>query len=192
MRKAPFPLAFRVKLMPSPVRLRPKQLKDAINDYSWRRDQELASLDAVQPLTLPFPEYLRCYAEELSRNAGEDRYFAIETARGKHIGNCMYYRVSHQAREAQLGIMIGDQAYWCRGYGTAAVCQLLEHIFTTTGLERVYLRTLEANLRAQRCFEKCGFRRCGQMTQEGHSFVAMEIYRQRWQELRKAGLPQKG
>ncbi|HEX76940.1 MAG TPA: GNAT family N-acetyltransferase [Dehalococcoidia bacterium] len=171
--------------MPPPVKLRPKQLKDAINDYLWRRDEELASLDAAQPLTLPFPEYLRCYAQELSGDSGEGQYFAIETARGKHIGNCMYYRASHQAGEAELGIMIGDRAYWGKGYGTAAVCQLLEHIFTATGLERVYLRTLEANLRAQRCFEKCGFRRCGKMTQEGRNFVVMEIYRGHWQRLKK-------
>ena len=48
------------------VRLRNKQISDAINDYSWRSDAELASLDAVPPISLDFARYIKSYTGELS------------------------------------------------------------------------------------------------------------------------------
>ena len=49
------------------VVLREKRLEDAWNDYSWKKDAELARLDASIPLEIPFPIYLLGYAEELKR-----------------------------------------------------------------------------------------------------------------------------
>ena len=166
------------------VKLRPKQLNDALNDYQWRQDTELAVLDASEPLSLPFTEYLHGYAEELGHFGWQHRRFAIETNEGQHIGNCMYYQVDYEASEAEIGVMIGNRAYWDKGYGVAALSKLVEYIFTTTELERAYLRTLDNNVRAQRCFEKCGFARCGNATRDGHRFVLMELSRQLWQEFR--------
>ena len=54
--------------------------------------------------------------------------------------------------------MIGNRDYWGLGYGTDSVNALLGHIFTTTTLDRVYLHTLDWNVRAQRAFAKSGFR----------------------------------
>ena len=47
------------------VVLRPKRLEDAQDDYDWRCDEELASLDAASPLRQEFSQFVRIYEDEL-------------------------------------------------------------------------------------------------------------------------------
>jgi len=54
---------------------------------------------------------------------------------------------------------------------------LLQDIFTTSDLERLFLRTLDWNIRAQRCFEKCGFSASGHAASGDYRFTVMEIGR---------------
>jgi len=164
----------------SKVRLREKRLADAPDDYSWRADVELAELDAVPPLRITFAEYLEGYAFELNQPSPTRRAFAIETFVGKHIGNGVYYDIDETKGEAELGIMIGNRDYWDKGYGSSAVSALVSHIFERTNLKRIYLKTLTSNIRAQRCFSKCGFTPYGQLRREGFSFVLMELDRTKW------------
>jgi RimJ/RimL family protein N-acetyltransferase len=162
------------------VRLRPKRLGDAFNDYSWARDPELAQLDGTNPTSMPFSEYVLALDEELAR-PGPGRRFAIETLSGEHIGNCMYYDVDYGLGQVELGILIGVRSYWSQGYGADAVSVLLGHIFITMPLKRVYLHTLEWNFRAKKCFERCGFTPRSHTLRVGQRFLAMDIHRQDWQ-----------
>jgi len=162
--------------------LRDKRLADAPDDYTWRTDPELAHLDAAPPLTTTFQEYLVDYTSQL-RYLSPTRYeFAIDTLDGKHIGNCVYYGVNETKGEAELGIMIGDRDCWDKSYGTDAVTTLISHIFHQTSLKRIYLKTLNSNSRAQKCFQKCGFTPYGSRAKDGFSFVLMEIYRKQWEK----------
>lgn len=160
----------------SKVRLRPKRLQDAARDYSWRRDAELCRLDAAAPISCSFEKFLNTYIQEL-HYPGKSLRFAIETLDGKHIGNCSYFNMDETKGEGEMGIMIGDRAYWDRGYGTDAILISLNHIFSQTSLKRIYLKTLKWNARAQKCFRKCGFVPCGELIHRGHTFVIMEIQR---------------
>ncbi len=162
--------------------LREKTLAGAWNDYTWETDPELAQLDAASTVTTTFSQYLSDYANELCNPIPTSHRFAVDTLDGKHIGNCSYYNVSKIRGEAELGIMIGNRNYWNKGYGTDAVITLVNYIFSQTSLNRVYLKTLESNIRAQKCFPKCGFTPYGHLVKDGFSFVLMEIYRNQWQE----------
>ncbi len=164
------------------VRLCRKGLADAANDYAWKTDRELASLDATTPLATTFSEYLSGYSSALHNPKPPQNEFAIKTRDGKHIGNCAYYGIKKTRREAEVGIIIGNCNYWDRGYGTDAVKALIIHIFRSTDLIRIHLKTLRDNKRAQRCFSKCGFTTCGHQVKEGHKFVLMELTRSRYQE----------
>ncbi len=163
------------------VVLREKSWEDVTNDYAWRSDDELARLDAAPPLKIPYMEYLFEHATELSTPSERRCRFAIESLDGKHIGNCMYYDIDKKKGQAELGIMIGDRNYWEQGYGTDAVTVLLDHIFSATSLNRVYLKTLNWNVRAQACFHKCGFVPCGQVKKRSNDFVTMELTRNNWE-----------
>ena len=160
------------------VVLRDKRLEDARQDYVWKTDPELARLDATLPVDVPFSTFLLTYAEELDRRAdGQGRVFAVETTEGKHIGNCCYYNIDWLRKEAEVGILIGDAAYWDAGYGTDAVKALVDYVFKEKGLKKVYLHTLVWNTRAQKCFNKCGFVERKRVVKSGYDFIMMEMRR---------------
>ncbi len=169
------------------IKLRDKRLADALDDYAWRIDPELAELDATPLLTSVFDEYLAGYACELRHPSPTRHSFAIETLDGKHIGNCVYYNISETKGEVEMGIIIGDRDYWGKSYGADAVTTLLNHIFRQTKLNRIHLKTLTSNPRAHKCFEKCGFVPCGKLTENGYDFTLMEIHRQQWEREQPEG-----
>ena len=159
------------------IRLRQKMIEDAERDYSWRRDPELAAYDAARPLTTRFPSFLASMSEELQYPTQHRRTFAIEDrATGTHIGNVMYYGYDSFAREAELGITIGDREYWSHGFGSDTVRTMLRYLFDELRLRRVYLHTLTWNSRAQAAFGKAGFKRSRETRRAGYDFVYMEAY----------------
>lgn len=162
------------------IRLRRKKLTDVRNDYNWQSDPELARLDAAPVLKASFPVYLMDYAELIHKPEYNRYPLAIETLDGKHIGNCTCYDIDDNKSEAQVGIMIGNRDYWDKGYGTDVISTLVDHIFLSTLLNRIYLKTLDWNLRAQKCFRNCGFIRYTSVTRNGHNFLFMEIKREQW------------
>ena len=166
----------------SKVILREKSSVDAWNDYAWETDPELSQLDATRPITMTFSQYLSDYAYELHHSPPASRQFAIDTLDGKHIGNCSCYNLDKTRGEAELGILIGNHDYWDKGYGTDAVTTLVSHIFHQTNLKRIYLKTLDSNTRAQKCFKKCGLTPYGHLRRDGFSFMLMEIHRKQWEK----------
>jgi RimJ/RimL family protein N-acetyltransferase len=164
------------------TRLRNKTLDDVHDDYAWQTDPELAWLDAAPVITIPYEEYLSAYASELHYAAPTRCSFAVETMDGEHIGNCVYYNIDDKRGQAEIGIMIGNRSYWNKGYGSDAVTTLINHIFSSTNLNRLYLKTLASNARAQKCFDKCGLVRYGRTVRDGYDFVLMDIERQEWQK----------
>ena len=163
------------------IKLRPKEWRDVQHDYEWSRDPELARLDATWPINLTLSEYIIGYEEEL-RRPSQGRYrFAIETPDGQHIGNCMFYDLSDVTMQTELGILIGERAFWDKGYGSEATCLLLDYIFKTTNVTKVYLHTLDWNIRAQKGFQKCGFVIQGHRQRDGYNFILMDITRLQWE-----------
>jgi RimJ/RimL family protein N-acetyltransferase len=167
------------------VILRPKRLPDAEDDLAWRTDDELAQLDAAPPLRMTLREYLAVYGDEYrgitpeqALALGQRRIrLAIDALDGHHIGNITLYDIDRYRRQAELGIMIGEKAYWSQGYGSDAIRTLLAWVCTHTDLDRIYLHTLEWNIRAQRSFQKVGFRETRRTREGRYQFVEMEIRR---------------
>jgi RimJ/RimL family protein N-acetyltransferase len=182
------------------VLLRDKCADDIADDYAWRRDTELSKLDATLPIQMSSAEFRRYAVEELGYNSRWSKRFAIdaldgdddddEIGPGRHIGNCMYYDIDERRSETELGIMIGDREYWGRGYGEDAVRTLLDYIFTSTALGKVYLHTLTWNDRARRSFTKAGFKEIREVRRNSKDFIRMEVVRADWAEARRLQQPQ--
>jgi RimJ/RimL family protein N-acetyltransferase len=158
--------------------LRRKRYADAEADYRWRRDPELARYDAASPLRVAFADFLVTYQEDLRYPSPFRRVFAIESLDGEHIGNVMYYNIDERRGEAELGITIGDRRFWGAGYGRDAVRTFATYVFEVTTLDRIYLNTLDWNVRAQRSFRAAGFVPFGMNRRGLHTFISMEIKRE--------------
>jgi RimJ/RimL family protein N-acetyltransferase len=106
------------------------------------------------------------------------------------IGNCGLHDVDLKNRSAVFGIVIGDKNYWSQGYGTDATLTLLRFAFEQIGLNRVELFVYDFNPRAQRAYEKAGFKRSG-VKRQGlfrngafHDEIMMDILREEWDKLK--------
>jgi len=159
------------------IMLREKRLEDAIEDYLWRTDLELSELDDTKPLKISYEQFFELYKEELRHKGIWSRRFAIVTYEGKHIGNCMYYDMDDYKQQTEIGIMIGDKNYWNCGYGADSIKALVEYLFSSTSINRIYLHTLQWNKRARTSFAKAGFVEVKRVIRGGNMFVLMEILR---------------
>jgi ribosomal-protein-alanine N-acetyltransferase len=157
--------------------LRRKRLSDAKDDYAWRSDEDLARYDAVPALRICFTDFVASLLAQFRYPDPARRSYAIEDEGGRHIGNVMYYNLREAVGEAELGITIGDRRYWGQGYGSDAVQALVKLVFREKGVRRMFLHTLDWNVRAQRCFQKAGFVPRGTVQRNGRNFLLMETLR---------------
>ena len=158
------------------VSLRRRKLDDGVREYAWRTDEELCRLDATIPLELSLAEFLDRYSVELEY-PGLTYTLAIDTLEGLHIGVCSLFNLDFLNSIVEIGIMLGEKKYWDMGYGAEAVLTFVTYIFNTSSIDKIVLRTLDWNLRARRCFEKCGFAPSGTQTKGQYCFLLMEIRR---------------
>jgi len=148
------------------VRLRRVEREDIPTFVHWFNDPEVREfLTIYRPLSTAEEE--KWFEGQLEDRDSE--MFAIETIDGVHIGNLGLHGINWQYRHAELGIFIGEKAYWDKGYGSDAVCTLLRFAFGEMNLHRVFLRVREDNARGIRAYEKCGFRHEGRMREAIYS-----------------------
>ena len=140
--------------------VRRKRLGDAAEEYRWRSDPDLAQFDASRPVQAPYESYERNWSFDYRFTDMPGRSFAIEDELGRHIGNVMYYNIDSARNEAEIGISIGERSCWSLGYGSDALGAVVRGLFEVSGLGRLYLHTLEWNVRAQAAFRKVGFEAC--------------------------------
>jgi UDP-4-amino-4,6-dideoxy-N-acetyl-beta-L-altrosamine N-acetyltransferase len=95
----------------------------------------------------------------------DSELFAIETLDGTHIGNIELFHFQRVHRGAELGVVLGEKAYWGQGYGSDAIRALLRFGFEELNLHRIQLRVYEDNERAIRAYQKCGFQLEGRLRQ---------------------------
>lgn len=157
--------------------------------YEWSRDPELLSLSGGSPTDLSlseFREHLR--GERLYGPSNRRMFLVFARDTLELIGRIGVFAIDWNARDAEMGIVIGERAYWSRGYGRDSVQTLLRHLFSSSSLNMVYLITFADNLRAQRAFAAAGMR----VTDTGPRFtpdvgefegVRMEITRREFMQL---------
>jgi RimJ/RimL family protein N-acetyltransferase/predicted N-acetyltransferase YhbS len=168
------------------VRLRPITEADLPDYVRWFNDPEATGFYDREAGTVTLDgerEWLSCISAPDCR----ERHWAIE-AEGRHIGRCALVRDRNPAvAKAGLGIIIGDKSAWGRGYGPAALRELLRIGFEDMYLHRIQLTVFPENRRALRCYAKCGFRQEGFERQSylkggrWRDLITMAILREEWE-----------
>ena len=139
------------------VRLRAREPEDEPQLHLWFNDPDVTEFLALK---YPVSHHMEKSFLERAKDVGyHNANFAIVTrAEGKMIGGCGFERVSAEDRHAELGIAIGDNAYWDGGYGTDSMRALCRFGFDIMNLHRIQLDVYAGNQRAQHVYEKVGFR----------------------------------
>ena len=100
--------------------------------------------------------------ERLSKVGPDHTGFVLyERATLRPIGTAGLIAINAAHRTAELGIGIGEQDCWGKGYGTEATRLVLDYAFTMLGLHNVMLRAFSYNERAIRVYQRAGFQEIG-------------------------------
>jgi RimJ/RimL family protein N-acetyltransferase len=83
-------------------------------------------------------------------------YYAVDNEADMLIGRLSLRDIKKRA-SARLGIGFGPQ-YVGQGYGTEALGLFLRYYFQEMRFERMVLDVAAVNVRAVRCYERCGFK----------------------------------
>ena len=164
------------------VRLRPIIEADLPNYVRWFNDPEVTEWLA-RDTGITLEEEREWFAALSSREFPEA--VAIEVD-GRHVGGTGLHLHDDDAT-AGFGIFIGEKSCWGRGYGTAGTREILRIGFEERKLHRIELETWAHNVRAQRCYRKCGFRHEGVRRQarlkRGRwiDVVMMAVLREEWE-----------
>jgi diamine N-acetyltransferase len=139
------------------VRLRPIEREDLPRYVAWFAEAQVrANLALFLPLSRAQEE--RWYENVLAQPP-EEQPLAVD-ARGErwqHIGAAGLQNLQWRTRSTEIGLVIGDRAFWGQGLGTEVTALLVRFAFATLNLHRVALRVYEDNAPARRVYEKVGF-----------------------------------
>lgn len=167
------------------VNLRPPTKDDIPLFLRWFNDEEVRQyIKTFLPLTEPGEiEWL----ENLHKRQNENLVFVIvEAKHGKPIGTMGLHQINWKDRRAKTGAIIGEKAYWGKGYGSEAKMLLLNYAFNVMNLRKISSGVLSFNARSQAYNKKCGYKVEGILKQ--HSFqagayvdhVLMAVFREDW------------
>jgi [ribosomal protein S5]-alanine N-acetyltransferase len=145
-------------MKPLRVYLRALEPDDYRTSYEWRQDPEIWAM-VVGRRYFVSSEYEKRWVQEAIADSRNNVRLAICVRENdEYIGNIYLRDIDWFTRSASLAKLIGNKAYWGKGYATEATLLALRHAFYDLGLERVQARTLVTNAGSIRVDEKCGFR----------------------------------
>jgi RimJ/RimL family protein N-acetyltransferase len=171
------------------VRLSAMDAEEAGKAFArWSRDSEFRRLLDSGVSSLASSKAVQTWLEkELEEDPLRQYWFSIRTLDDDQLlGDIDLSVYNWSARDAFVGLGIGEREFWGRGYGTDVMRVLLRYAFTEVNLHRVTLTVFEYNPRAIRSYEKAGFRHEGRMrgalNKEGRRWdiLVMGILREEW------------
>ncbi|MCL4559372.1 MAG: GNAT family N-acetyltransferase [Chloroflexi bacterium] len=176
------------------LRLRALERSDIPLFVRWFNDPEVTDgLLTYLPLSTSDEER---WFDEMLKTPPDQHPLSIEVLEGEKwvlIGNCGYQNIDYRCRLGEIGIVIGEKAYWNKGYGTEAMRLMVRHGFETLNLNRVFLHVYATNQRAIQSYEKVGFVHEGRLRQDMYKngayidVLVMSILRSEWESARAKG-----
>ncbi len=153
------------------MRLRAAEREDLPRFVAWFNDPEVTRyLARHYPMSLAAEER---WFDKMVGLPPAEQVLVIEIRDGevasnspwKAIGTIAFKHVDTINRSAEIGIVIGEKAYWNQGYGRDGMRLMLKYGFCTLNLHRIFLRVYESNVRGIKAYEHAGFKHEGRMRQ---------------------------
>ncbi|ANX11467.1 GNAT family N-acetyltransferase [Fictibacillus arsenicus] len=140
------------------VFLRDLIMEDADDRYKWGMDEEVTRHLNMPDKSPPFSlNETRDWIEKCIHKTNGYEQKAILAEDGKHIGWIDLKNIDSLNKHAELGITIGDKNYWGKGYGIAAMNEMLTYGFQELDLNKIWLRVEVDNEKAIRSYKSAGY-----------------------------------
>jgi len=98
-----------------------------------------------------------------SKNEFQMGIYYKEDGKEVYVGNTGLNKIDWKHGTTEFGIIIGDKRYWDRGIGTETLKLMVDFGFKVLKLNSIHLMVDERNKRAQRCYERVGFKYAGKL-----------------------------
>ena len=169
------------------INLRAIEDDDAELFHRWFNDEDVAYFSGGNRFPAPSLAQERAYVQSVQDDKNA-RHYTITLKDGTAIGNCALRSIDWIARSSELGITIGEKAYWGQGYGGEAIELLLRIAFDGLNLHKVWLGCFDFNERGLRAYRRMGFVQEGRLRDEKyvdgryHDLILMAILEDDWRE----------
>ena len=108
---------------------------------------------------------LKIYIEESNNSPTEDLMGIFDNTSKEHIGNIKLSQINKIHKFADIGIVIGVESFWGRGYATEAIKLMSLYAFRKLKLNKLVAGIYSENYGSIRAFEKSGFKQIGLLHQ---------------------------
>ncbi len=151
------------KLVGRKCYLSPISIEDASQYAEW-----LSSIENGLNLEVFHTQLSLRREEQILQNMidkNEYVFAIVNTKNDTLLGNCGLHNVDHINGLAEFGIFLGNKESLGKGYAKEATQLLLDFGFNILNLHTIYLKVYEFNQRAQKLYERVGFRKTGMFRQ---------------------------
>lgn len=150
------------------IRLMQDDMQDYLFMAKWLTDATVLEFYEGRDKPHPLPSILKAYCPKVLAEEGITPCLILyQTAA---IGYLQYYRLTEADKQSYGGygagkrinlygvdLFIGETQYWNQGIGTKALSTALTYLFEHLQVDKVVIDPYVGNIRAIRCYEKCGF-----------------------------------
>lgn len=137
--------------------LRNLQKSDLQGNYKhWLNDEEVCKYNSHH--RFPYSEeQLLEYIESAHRDKSKLVLAIIDKKNDNHVGNISLQSIDYINRTAEIAFVIGEKAYWGKGFAYEAGVLIMNHGFKQLNLNRIYCGTFSNNIGMQKLAAKLGF-----------------------------------
>ena len=141
------------------ISLRDVNLNNVTSDYiSW-----LNSNQVNQYLETRFTKYtiksVKNYVSEIKKNKNIIFLAIVRNSDSKHIGNIKLGEIDWNHKNGDIGVMIGDNDSWGKGFASESILLLSNYSFNTLKLHKITAGIYSNNLGSIKAFKKARFKK---------------------------------
>ncbi|MBN1040495.1 N-acetyltransferase [Clostridium botulinum] len=124
-----------------------KRLYDLANDYEVKKHNDKM---------LEMGKKIQINEGTNNINIYKRKALSIINKKNVLVGFMTYKQSDYCKNVYSIGITIGKK-YWSRGYGQDSIKTLIKYLFDDLNAKRIQLEVVSENIRAIKCYKKCGF-----------------------------------
>ncbi len=117
-------------------------------------------VEKYSPRILGQEQLTPCFILYQTQPIGYLQYYPITEVDRESYGG---YGRGENSKLSALDLFIGEPRYWNQGIGTKALTTALSYLFEHIQADQILIDPLVSNVRAIRCYEKCGFTKVKQL-----------------------------
>lgn len=137
--------------------LRPVEMADVTDEYvNWLNNEEINQYLESRFVNHTL-ESVRAYVEKIVRDPEVFFFAMVRKDNNRHIGNIKLGPVDWRHKIGDIGIIIGDQDSWGKGFAAEAIAALSGFAFSELGLHKLTAGAYENNIGSIKAFQKAGF-----------------------------------